>query len=351
MQEGGKSRQDKLEKCKMEIAMNIPLIVIGAAIFICLIRCIRINHQQHEMIVERLGKYCKTWSPGIHVLIPVVDQVVLTASLKERIVNIEPQSVITKDNCTVMVDVVVFYRIVNSYQFCYGVDNCEYGISNLVATTLRNIIGELELDETLSGRQTLNAKMAEMIDVPTKPWGIQILRAEIKNIRPPLDVQSSMEKQLKAERDKRSAILNAEGAKQASILRAEGDKTAAILTAEGDKAAMVLRAEAYRQSKKLEAEGEAQAIVSIQSAKAQGIGYINDAAPQPATVKLQQLQAVERIASSPSSKTILPVEMKDLTILSGLACGVRTALEDGEEPEPGNHYVLRDGPYYEEVQP
>lgn len=324
--------------------MSIAASIFAALLIVILAVSIRINHQQHEMIVERLGKYCKTWKPGIHVLIPFVDQVVLTASLKEQIVNIAPQSVITRDNCTVRVDVVVFYRIVKSFDFAYGVDDAVFGIENLVATTLRNIIGDMELDETLSARQVLNERMTQIIDKPTKPWGIQILRAEIKNIRPPADVQSSMEKQLKSERDKRSAILNAEGDKQAAILRAEGHKEASIRVAEGDKEAMILRAEAYSQAKQLEAEGEAQAIVNLQSAEAQGFSYINEVKPSPEAVKLQQLQAVERIASSPSSKTILPVELKDLTLLSSLASGVKASMDSPAE----KRFALRE-PFEEAI--
>ena len=305
--------------------MEIFIAAVIAFVVLALAASVRINHQKHEMIVERLGKYHATWAPGLHFLIPLIDRVVMNVSLKERVVNIDPQQVITKDNCTVRVDVVVFYRVVNSYDFCYGVDDAAFGIENLVATTLRNIIGDMELDQTLSARQQLNDKMAEMINKPTEAWGISILRAEIKNIRPPSDVQSSMEKQLKSERDKRSAVLNAEGEKQAAILRAEGQKEASIRTAEGDKEAMILRAEAYSQSKRLEAEGEAQAIVNIQSAKAHGIEYINRAQPTRETIKLQQLQAVERIASSPSAKTILPAEICDLTMLSSLAAGVKEA--------------------------
>lgn len=314
--------------------MDILVTVVLAILFIGLVRCVRINHQQHEMIVERLGKYHKTWQPGIHFLIPIIDRVVMTVSLKERIVDIEPQSIITKDNSTVMVDVVVFYRVVRSYQACYGVENSERGIQNLVATTLRNIVGDMELDQTLSGRQAINAKIAESISEPTKPWGIQILRAEIRNIRPPADVQSAMEKQLKAERDKRSAILNAEGDKQAAILIAEGRKEAAIRIAEGDKEATILRAEAYSTSKQLEAEGEARAIVNLQSAQAQGIGYINEIHPSAEAIKLEQLRAVQQIASSPSSKTILPVELKDLTVLSGLASGVKAAVSEEDKLPP-----------------
>lgn len=309
--------------------MNIVVWVLVLAVIALAISCIRINHQQHEMIVERLGRFCKIWDPGLHFLIPIVDRVVMDASLKERVVTIDPQSVITKDNCTVRVDVVVFYRVVNSYDFCYGVDNAAFGIENLVATTLRNIIGDMELDQTLSARQQLNDKMAEMINKPTEPWGIKILRAEIKNIRPPADVQSSMEKQLKSERDKRSAILNAEGEKQAAILLAEGQKEASIRTAEGDKEAMVLRAEAYSQSKRLEAEGEAQAIVNLQSAQARGIDFINQVQPSGEAVKLQQLQAIERIASSPSSKIVLPAEISDLTALTSLAVGIKDASGNG----------------------
>lgn len=314
--------------------MDILVTVVLVILFIGLVRCVRINHQQHEMIVERLGKYHKTWQPGIHFLIPIIDRVVMTVSLKERIVDIEPQSIITKDNSTVMVDVVVFYRVVRSYQACYGVENSERGIQNLVATTLRNIVGDMELDQTLSGRQAINAKIAESISEPTKPWGIQILRAEIRNIRPPADVQSAMEKQLKAERDKRSAILNAEGDKQAAILIAEGHKEAAIRIAEGDKEATILRAEAYSTSKQLEAEGEARAIVNLQSAQAQGIGYINEICPSAEAIKLEQLRAVQQIASSPSSKTILPVELKDLTVLSGLASGVKAAVSEEDKLPP-----------------
>ena len=255
----------------------IIFMVLLVVVLMVLASCVRIVPQAQALVVERLGAYMGTWSVGVHVMMPFIDRVAKRVILKEQVVDFAPQPVITKDNVTMRIDTVVFFQITDPKLFAYGVENPIMAIENLTATTLRNIIGDLELDQTLTSRETINTKMRASLDVATDPWGIKVNRVELKNIAPPSDIQNSMEKQAKAERDKRAAILSAEGEKQSAILRAEGKKQSAILDAEAEKQAAILRAEAKKEAMLREAEGEAEAIRRVSQAKADGIAYIKEA--------------------------------------------------------------------------
>ena len=271
--------------------------VIIVIVILCIIgSCIRIVPQAHAVIVERLGGYLTTWSVGVHIKMPFVDHVARNVILKEQVVDFDPQPVITKDNVTMLIDTVVFYQITDPKLYAYGVENPLMAIENLTATTLRNIIGEMELDETLTSRETINTKMRSSLDEATDPWGIKVNRVELKNIAPPSDIQNSMEKQAKAERDKRAAILSAEGEKQSAILRAEGKKQSAILDAEAEKQAAILRAEAKKEAMLREAEGEAEAIRRVSQAKADGIAYIKEAKADAAVLQIKSMEAFEKAA-------------------------------------------------------
>ena len=294
--------------------------VIIVIVILCIIgSCIRIVPQAHAVIVERLGGYLTTWSVGVHIKMPFVDHVARNVILKEQVVDFDPQPVITKDNVTMLIDTVVFYQITDPKLYAYGVENPLMAIENLTATTLRNIIGEMELDETLTSRETINTKMRSSLDEATDPWGIKVNRVELKNIAPPSDIQNSMEKQAKAERDKRAAILSAEGEKQSAILRAEGKKQSAILDAEAAKQAAILRAEAKKEATIREAEGQAEAILKIQQANADGLRMIKEAAPDQNVIQLKSLEAFAKAADGKATKIIIPSEIQGI---AGLAKSV-----------------------------
>ena len=300
--------------------------VIIVIVILCIIgSCIRIVPQAHAVIVERLGGYLTTWSVGVHIKMPFVDHVARNVILKEQVVDFDPQPVITKDNVTMLIDTVVFYQITDPKLYAYGVENPLMAIENLTATTLRNIIGEMELDETLTSRETINTKMRSSLDEATDPWGIKVNRVELKNIAPPSDIQNSMEKQAKAERDKRAAILSAEGEKQSAILRAEGKKQSAILDAEAEKQAAILRAEAKKEATIREAEGQAEAILKIQQANADGLRMIKEAAPDQNVIQLKSLEAFAKAADGKATKIIIPSEIQGI---AGLAKSVTEIAAD-----------------------
>ena len=298
----------------------IFIVLVVLALWI-LASCIRIVPQAHAVIVERLGGYLTTWSVGVHIKMPFVDHVARNVILKEQVVDFDPQPVITKDNVTMLIDTVVFYQITDPKLYAYGVENPLMAIENLTATTLRNIIGEMELDETLTSRETINTKMRSSLDEATDPWGIKVNRVELKNIAPPSDIQNSMEKQAKAERDKRAAILSAEGEKQSAILRAEGKKQSAILDAEAEKQAAILRAEAKKEAMLRESEGEAEAIRRVSQAKADGISYIKDAKADAAVLQIKSMEAFEKAADGKATKIIVPSNLASIA-------GTLTALSE-----------------------
>ena len=278
--------------------------------------CIRIVPQAHAYVVERLGAYQGTWSVGIHVKVPFIDRVAKRVLLKEQVVDFAPQPEITKDNVTMRIDTVVFFQITDPKLFAYGVENPIMAIENLTATTLRNIIGEMELDQTLTSREVINTKMRASLDIATDPWGIKVNRVELKNIIPPAAIQDAMEKQMKAERERREAILRAEGEKKSTILVAEGKKESAILEAEAEKEAAILRAEAEKENKIREAEGEAEEILKVQQATADGIRFIREAGADEAVLRLKSLEAFEKAADGQSTKIIIPSEIQGI---AGLA--------------------------------
>ncbi len=289
----------------------IPALLIAIVIGI-IIANVRIVPQANAFVIERLGAYNDTWETGLHVKIPIIDRVAKRVSLKEAVVDFPPQPVITKDNVTMQIDTVVFYRIVDPKLYTYGVERPMMAIENLTATTLRNIIGDMELDATLTSRDTINSQITQVLDVATDAWGIKINRVELKNIMPPKEIQDSMEKQMKAERERREKIL-----------QAEGEKKSAILVAEGEKESAILRAEAVRESKIREAEGEAEAILKIQQATAEGIAMINKVAPSKEVISIKALEAFEKAADGKATKIIIPSEIQGLaglaTSLSELA--------------------------------
>ena len=290
----------------------IGIAAVVIVIIFLLMSCIRIVPQTHAVIVERLGGYLATWDVGVHMKAPFIDRIARDVTLKEQVADFAPQPVITKDNVTMLIDTVVFYQITDAKLFAYGVVNPLMAIENLTATTLRNIIGELELDETLTSRETINTKMRSSLDIATDPWGIKVNRVELKNITPPAEIQGAMEKQAKAERDKRANILNAEGEKQSLILRAEGKKQSAILDAEAEKQAAILSAEAKKEAMLREAEGEAEAILKVQKAKAEGIRYIKDAGADQAVLQIKSLEAFEKAADGKSTKIIVPSNLASI---------------------------------------
>ena len=295
----------------ISMAKVIGLIFLLFVILV-LISCVKVVRRAQALVVERLGGYQATWSVGIHFKLPIIDRVARKVDLKEQVVDFPPQPVITKDNVTMRIDTVVFYQITDPKQFCYGVANPIMAIENLTATTLRNIIGDLELDQTLTSRETINTKMRALLDVATDPWGIKVNRVELKNIIPPAAIQDAMEKQMKAERERREAILRAEGEKKSTILVAEGKKQSAILEAEAEKEAAILRAEAKKEAMIREAEGEAEAIARIQEATANGIRFLNEAEPSAAVLKLKSLEAFEKVADGQSTKIIIPSEIQSM---------------------------------------
>ena len=291
-------------------------IVIVVLVLLVLVNCIKIVPQAHAMVIERLGGYLTTWSVGLHFKVPFIDRIARKVLLKEQVVDFPPQPVITKDNVTMQIDTVVYFQITDPKLYAYGVENPIMAIENLTATTLRNIIGDLELDETLTSRETINTKMRATLDVATDPWGIKVNRVELKNIIPPKAIQDAMEKQMKAERERREAILRAEGEKKSTILVAEGNKESAILDAEAEKQAAILRAEAKKEATVKEAEGQAEAILKIQQANADGLRMLKESAPDSAVLQLNSLEAFAKAADGKATKIIIPSEIQGLAGLS-----------------------------------
>ena len=297
----------------------ILVIVLIIILLLILASCLKIVPQAHAYVIERLGAYQGTWSVGFHIKMPIIDKVAKKVILKEQVVDFAPQPVITKDNVTMRIDTVVFYQITDPKLYCYGVQNPIMAIENLTATTLRNIIGDLELDETLTSREIINAKMRSTLDEATDPWGIKVNRVELKNIIPPSAIQDAMEKQMKAERERRESILIAEGEKRSAILKAEGHKESVILQAEADKQSAILHAEAVKEAKIREAEGEAQAILKIQQANADGIKFIREAGADSAVLQLKSLEAFAKAADGKATKIIIP---SDIQGIAGLATSI-----------------------------
>ena len=301
----------------------IILLIILILIILLLASCIKIVPQAQAYVVERLGAYQGTWSVGLKVKLPIIDKVVRKVNLNEQVVDFAPQPVITKDNVTMRIDTVVFFQITDPKLYTYGVENPIMAIENLTATTLRNIIGDLELDQTLTSRETINTKMRASLDVATDPWGIRVTRVELKNIIPPAAIQDAMEKQMKAERERREAILRAEGEKKSTILVAEGKKQSAILEAEAEKQSAILRAEAEKEKMIREAEGEAEAILKVQQATADGIRFIREAGADETVLKLRSLEAFEKAADGKATKIIIPSEIQNL---AGLLASAKEVL-------------------------
>ena len=300
--------------------MPYIILVLAIVVIIVIITNIRIIPQAHSAIIERLGVYSATWDVGLHVKIPFIDKLVKTVTLKEQVVDFAPQPVITKDNVTMQIDTVIFFQISDPKLYVYGVEKPMMAIENLTATTLRNIIGDLELDETLTSRDTVNTQMRAILDEATDPWGIKINRVELKNILPPREIQDAMEKQMKAERERREVILRAEGEKSSAILVAEGSKEAQILQAEAEKRAAILRAEAAKEAQIRKAEGEAEAILNVQNATAQGIKMINESNPSGAVLTIKGYEALVQLGQSQATKIVIPT---DLQGVAGLATAVK----------------------------
>lgn len=297
------------------VAFSVVLLLV----ILILASCIKIVPQAQAYVVERLGAYQQTWSVGLHFKMPILDKVAKRVLLKEQVVDFAPQPVITKDNVTMRIDTVVFFQITDPKLFAYGVENPIMAIENLTATTLRNIIGEMELDQTLTSREVINTKMRASLDIATDPWGIKVNRVELKNIIPPAAIQDAMEKQMKAERERREAILRAEGEKKSTILVAEGQKESAILEAEAEKQSAILRAEAQKEKMIREAEGEAEAILKVQQATADGIRMIREAGADEAVLKIKSLEAFEKAADGQATKIIIPSEIQGLAGLAASA--------------------------------
>ena len=301
------------------------LIVLLVVVVIVMISCVNVVPQAHAYVVERLGGYQATWDVGIHFKVPFIDRIAKRILLKEQVVDFPPQPVITKDNVTMRIDTAIFYQITDPKLFAYGVDNPIVAIENLTATTLRNIIGDLELDETLTSRETINTKMRASLDSATDPWGIKVNRVELKNIIPPAEIQDAMERQMKAEREKRESILRSQGEKESAILVAQGKKEAAILDAEAEKQAAILRAEAKRESMIREAEGQAEAIKTVQQASADGIRMLNDAQASKEVLQLKSLEAFSKAADGKATKIIIPSEIQGM---AGLAKSFSEVIKD-----------------------
>lgn len=296
--------------------MKVIIIVLIVLILAILVSCIKIVPQAQAYVVERLGAYQGTWSVGMHFKMPFIDRVARRVNLKEQVADFPPQPVITKDNASVRVDTVVFYQITDPKLFAYGVENPMMAIENLTATSLRNIIGDLEMDETLTSREIINTKMRSTLDIATDPWGIKVSRVELKNIMPPPDIQNAMEKQMKAERERRESVTRAEGEKRAKVLSAEGEKESTILRAEAEKQSAILRAEAEKEKKIREAEGEAEAILKVQQAYADGIRMLKEAAPDDKVLKLKSLEAFEKAADGKATKILLPADLQGIASLA-----------------------------------
>ena len=308
----------------------VSMILLLIVVLMILASCIRIVPQAQALVVERLGAYLDTWNVGIHFKAPFIDRVAKRVILKEQVVDFPPQPVITKDNVTMKIDTVVFFQITDPKLYAYGVENPIMAIENLTATTLRNIIGDLELDQTLTSRETINTKMRAALDVATDPWGIKVNRVELKNIIPPAAIQDAMEKQMKAERERREAILRAEGEKKSTILVAEGKKQSAILDAEADKQAAILHAEAEKEKRIKEAEGQAEAILKIQQANADGIRMIKEAGADESVLRIKSLEAFAKAADGKATKIIIPSEIQ------GMAGLVKSVTEIAAKDESGN---------------
>ena len=303
---------------------SLVLIAIVLVIILILVSCIKIVPQAHAYVVERLGAFQATWSVGLHFRVPFIDKVAKKVILKEQVVDFAPQPVITKDNVTMRIDTVIFFQITDPKLFTYGVENPIMAIENLSATTLRNIIGDLELDQTLTSRETINTKMRASLDVATDPWGIKVNRVELKNIIPPAAIQDAMEKQMKAERERREAILRAEGEKTSTILVAEGKKASVILDAEAEKQSAILRAEAQKEKMIREAEGQASAILKVQQASADGIRFIKEAGADEAVLRIRSLEAFEKAANGQATKIIIPSEIQGI---AGLATSLKEIMK------------------------
>ena len=312
------------------MAGTIFMIIIILLIVYIVTSCVRIVPQAQAYVIERLGAYNGTWSVGMHFKVPFIDRVAKKVLLKEQVVDFAPQPVITKDNVTMRIDTVVYYQITDPKLYAYGVDNPIMAIENLTATTLRNIIGDLELDSTLTSRETINTKMRATLDEATDPWGIKVNRVELKNIIPPTEIQNAMEKQMKAERERREAILRAEGEKKSSILRAEGHKESMILEAEAEKEAAILNAEAKKEATIREAEGQAEAILKVQRATADGLRAIREAGADEAVIKLKSLEAFEKAADGKATKIIIPSESQNL---AGLVTSIKEVAAQPEAVE------------------
>lgn len=300
--------------------MSLIAIIICVIVLIIVLSCINVVPQAKAYVVERLGGYQATWCVGVHFKLPIIDRVAKRVILKEQVVDFAPQPVITADNVTMRIDTVIFFQITDPKLYAYGVENPILAIENLTATTLRNIIGDLELDETLTSRETINTKMRASLDTATDPWGIKVNRVELKNIIPPAAIQEAMEKQMKAEREKRESILRSQGEKESAILVAQGNKEAAILDAEADKQAAILKAEAAKEATIREAEGRAQAILAVQKANADGIRMLNEAGATDKVIQLKSLETFTKVADGKATKIIIPSELQSL---AGLVTSVK----------------------------
>ena len=303
----------------------ILLVVLAVIILWVVASCVKVVPQARAFVVERLGAYQATWSTGLHFKVPIIERVAKKVNLKEQVVDFPPQPVITKDNVTMRIDTVVFFQITDPKLFSYGVENPIMAIENLSATTLRNIIGDMELDETLTSREVINTKMRASLDVATDPWGIKVNRVELKNIIPPAAIQDAMEKQMKAERERREAILKAEGEKRSTILVAEGKKQSAILDAEAEKQAAILHAEAQKERMIKEAEGQAQAVLKVQQATAEGLRMIKEAGADESVLTLKSLEALTKVADGKATKIIIPSEIQGI---AGLATSLKEIMTD-----------------------
>ena len=308
----------------MPIEAVVAIAIIAIILILLIITNIKVVTQTQAFVIERLGSYSATWKTGLHFKVPFIEKVAKVVTIKEQVADFPPQPVITKDNVTMQIDTVVYFQITDPKLFAYGVENPLFAIENLTATSLRNIIGELELDSTLTSRDIINAKMRAILDEATDPWGIKINRVELKNIVPPKEIRDAMEKQMKAERERRESILRAEGEKRSAILVAEGKKESIILAAEAEKQAAILRAEAIKESRIKESEGEAEAILKVQEATAESIRKINEAAPSDAVIKLKSLEAFAKAADGQATKIIIPSQIQGL---AGLAASAKEILE------------------------
>ena len=309
---------------------TILFLIVLVIVILILISCVKVVHQAQAVVVERLGAYLTTWSTGLHFKLPIIDRVARRIDLKEQVVDLPPQPVITKDNVTMQIDTVIFYSITDPKMFCYGVASPIVALENLTATTLRNIIGDLELDQTLTSRETINTKMRAELDRATDSWGIKVNRVELKNIIPPTAIRDAMEKQMKAERERREAILRAEGEKKSTVLVAEGQKESVILEAEAAKQAAILKAEAEKEKMIREAEGEAEAIMKVQQATADGLRFLKEAGADNAVLTLRSLEAFEKAANGKATKIIIPSEIQSI---AGLVKSITEVAADDENKQ------------------